>query len=179
MSCHALCRRVSNRIEPELATASRDLGMNGATVRKDAGGAWPASALPGRSSRIARTAPAKRRRPQHRSCDPAITARKPEHRAACQHAHACGRQHTRAPDALGSERRQVQSSQQLGATLGQPGGLAQNAPRFLPPDGKRQKTDCRILTRQGARGIKSNHHNKLERNLGSLAAHPETAGKRA
>ena len=46
----------------------------------------------------------------------------------------CGSWHARAPPAPGNERRQVQSSQQLGVTLGQPGGLAGNAPRFLPPD---------------------------------------------
>ncbi len=33
----------------------------------------------------------------------------------------------------------------------------------------------RTLRRQGARGIKSNHHSNLERNSGGLAAHPETA----
>ena len=72
-SCHAPYRRVSNRIEPELATASRDLRMNGATARKDAGGAVAGAGaleahLEDRQHR------AERRRPHHRSRDPAITA---------------------------------------------------------------------------------------------------------
>ena len=138
---HAPYRRVSNRIEPELATASRDLRMNGATARKDAGGAvgwrWRAGGAPRGSPAPRRTtppAPPVARPRDHRPASPNIAPR-------VNTRTPCDRWHARGPDALGSERRQVQSSQQLGATLGQPGGLAGNASQFLPPGRKRPKID--------------------------------------
>ena len=87
--CHVMLRVdvFQIRIEPNSATASRDLRMNGATARKDAGGAVAGTGAPGAFLEDRQSGAGERHRPHHRSRDPAITAREPEHRAACQYAH--------------------------------------------------------------------------------------------
>ena len=182
VSCHASCRRVPDPNRTEL----RDrLARRRDERRHREEGRWRGRGRHRRFGGVRRGAPNRadeRRGPQNRSRPPPSPTASPNIAPRVNTRTPCGSRHARAPGALGNERRQVQSSQQLGVTLGQPGGLAGNAPRFLPPDRKRQKLTHavrRILRRQGARGIKSNHHSNLERNLGSLAAHPETARKHA
>ena len=130
------------RIEPNSATASCDVGMKRCHREE---GRWWGRGRHRRFGGVRRGAPnraGERRRPQNRSRPPPSPTPSPNIAPRVNTRTPCGSRHARAPGGLGNERRQVQSSQQLGATLGQPGGLAGNAPRFLPPDRKRQKTDA-------------------------------------
>ena len=142
--CHVMLRAdvFQIRIKPNSATASRDVGMNGATARKDAGGVVAGTGAMGAFVEEHRTALANdAARRTGRAPPPSPTA-SPNIAPRVNTRTPCGSRHAKAPGGLGNERRQVQSSQQLGAKLGQPGGLARNAPRFLPPDRKRPKTDA-------------------------------------
>ena len=138
VSCHASCRRVPDPNRTEL----RDrLARRRDERRHREEGRWRGRGRHRRFGGVRRGAPNRadeRRGPQNRSRPPPSPTASPNIAPRVNTRTPCGSRHARAPGALGNERRQVQSSQQLGVTLGQPGGLAGNAPRFLPPDRKRQ-----------------------------------------
>ena len=88
--CHVMLRAdvFQIRIEPNSATVSRDVGMNGATARKDAGGVVAGGGALGSFVEEHRTALANDAARRTGRAPPAFTDREPEHRTACRHAHA-------------------------------------------------------------------------------------------
>ena len=180
VSCHASCRRVPDPNRTEL----RDrLARRRDERRHREEGRWRGRGRHRRFGGVRRGAPNRadeRRGPQNRSRPPPSPTASPNIAPRVNTRTPCGSRHARAPGALGNERRQVQSSQQLGVTLGQPGGLAGNAPRFLPPDRKRQKTDARRTPDPEAPGSERHQvqsSQQLGAKLGQLGGSPRNCPK--